>query len=35
MAQTNPTHASGFHLFTMAMIGHADERGSATATSNR
>ena len=26
-AQTTPTHASGFHLFTMAMIGYAEEKG--------
>ena len=26
MAQTTPTHTSGFHLFTVAMIGHAEER---------
>ena len=26
MAQTNPTHASGFQLFTVAMTGHAEER---------
>ena len=25
-AQTTPTHASGFHLFTVAMRGHAEER---------
>ena len=25
-AQTTPTHASGFHLFTVAMTGHAEER---------
>ena len=31
MAQTIPTHASGFQLFTVAMTGHAEERGSATA----
>ena len=30
MVQTNPTHASGFHLFTMAMTGHAEEMGSTT-----
>ena len=29
-AQTIPTHTSGFHLFTMAMTGHAEERGSTT-----
>ena len=27
-AQTTPTHARGFHLFTMAMTGHAEEKGS-------
>ena len=27
MAQTTPTHASGFHLFTVAMIGHAEDKG--------
>ena len=27
MAQTTPTHASGFQLFTVAMTGHADEKG--------
>ena len=26
-AQTTATHASGFHLFTMAMTGHAEEKG--------
>ena len=31
MAQTTPTHASGFQLFTVAMTGHAEERGSTTA----
>ena len=29
-AQTTPTHASGFHLFTVAMTGHVEERGSTT-----
>ena len=33
-AQTTPTHASGFHLFTMAMTSHVEERGSTTATCN-
>ena len=33
-AQTTLTHASGFHLFTMAMTGHAEERGSTTAACN-
>ena len=27
MAQTTPTHASGFHLFTVAMTGHAEDKG--------
>ena len=31
MAQSTPTHASGFHLVTMAMTGHAKEMGSTTA----
>ena len=26
-AQTTPTHASRFHLFTVAMTGHAEDRG--------
>ena len=26
MAQSTPTHASGFHLVTMAMTGHAEEK---------
>ena len=26
-AQTTPTHASGFHLFTVAMTGHAKDKG--------
>ena len=30
MAQSNPTHASGFHLVTMAMTGHAEDKGSTT-----
>ena len=30
MAQSTPTHASGFHLVTVAMIGHAEEMGSTT-----
>ena len=25
MAQSTPTHASGFHLVTVAMTGHAEE----------
>ena len=32
MAQSTPTHASGFHLVTVAMTGHAKEVGSTTAT---
>ena len=28
MAQSTPTHASGFHLVTVAMTGHAEEMGS-------
>ena len=28
--QSTPTHASGFHLFTVAMTGHAEEMGSTT-----
>ena len=32
MAHTTPTHASGFHLVTVAMTGHAEEVGSTTAT---
>ena len=34
MAQTTPTHTSGFQLFTVAMTGHAVETGSTTAASN-
>src|SRR3954470_8819265 len=26
-AQTTPTHASGFHLFTVAITGHAKDKG--------
>ena len=26
-AKTTPTHASGFHLFTVAMTGHAEDKG--------
>ena len=32
MAQSTPTHASGFHLVTMAMTGHPEEMGSTTTT---
>ena len=28
--QSTPTHASGFHLVTVAMTGHAEEMGSTT-----
>ena len=28
MAQSTPTHASGFHLVTVAMTGHAEDKGS-------
>ena len=31
MAQTTPTHASEFHLVTVAKTGHAEEMGSTTA----
>ena len=31
MAQLTPTHASGFHLVTVAKTGHAEEKGSTTA----
>ena len=34
MAQSTPTHASGFHLVTMAMTGNAEEMGSTTAAHN-
>ena len=30
MAQSTPTHASGFHLVTLAMTGHAEDKGSTT-----
>ena len=29
--QSTPTHASGFHLVTVAMTGHAEDKGSTTA----
>ena len=32
MAQSTPTHASGFHLVTVAMTGHAEDKGSTTAS---
>ena len=28
MAQSTPTHVSGFHLVTMAITGHAEEKSS-------
>ena len=28
MAQSTPTHASGFHLVTVLMTGHAEGKGS-------
>ena len=34
MAQTTPTHASGFHLVTVAMTGHAEDKGSTTVAHN-
>ena len=34
MAQSTPTHASGFHLVTVAKTGHAEEKGSTTATNS-
>ena len=27
-AEATPTHASGFHLFTVAMTSHAEDKGS-------
>ena len=30
MAQSTPKNASGFHLITVAMTGHAEDKGSAT-----
>ena len=30
MAQSTPTHASGFHLVTVAMTGYAEDKGSTT-----
>ena len=32
MAQSTPTHSSGFHLVTVAMTGHAEDMCSTTAT---
>ena len=34
MAQSTPTHASGFHLVTVAMTGHAEDKGSTTIAHN-
>ena len=34
MAQSTPTHASGFHLVTVKMTGHAEEMGSTTVAHN-
>ena len=34
MAQSTPTLASGFHLVTVAMTGHAEEMGSTTIAHN-
>ena len=34
MAQTTPTHASGFHLVTLAMTGHVEDKASTTAAHN-
>ena len=28
MAQSTPTHASGFHLVVVTMTGHAEDKGS-------
>ena len=30
MTQLTPTNASGFHLVTVAMTGHAEDKGSTT-----
>ena len=30
MAQSTPTHASGSHVVTVAMTGHAEDKGSTT-----
>ena len=27
MAKSTPTHANGFHLITVAMTGHAEDKG--------
>ena len=34
MDQSTPTHASGFHLVTVAMTGHAEDKGSTTVAHN-
>ena len=34
MAHSTPTHASGFHLVTVAMTGHAEDKGSTTVAHN-
>ena len=34
MPQSTPTHASGFHLVTVAMTGHAEEMGSTIVAHN-
>ena len=34
MTQTTPTHASGFHLVTVAMTGHVEDKGSTIVTHN-
>ena len=35
MAQSNPTHASEFQHFTVAMTGHAEDKGSTTVAHSR
>ena len=34
MAQSTPTHASGFHLVTVAMTGHVEDKGSTIVAQN-
>ena len=34
MAQSTPTHASGFDLVTVAMTSHAEDKGSTTVAHN-
>ena len=34
MAQSTPTHASGFHLVTVTMTGYAEDKGSTTVAHN-